>query len=120
MADDRTTRGRPLARRFRPRSQAWGQAGVARQPGPPGARGATPVRTATGIGLVVRGWAFARAVGRGLGPLLFRRLAPETAGTVGFVLRLGTITVAVIVALRIAGIDPSTLAVGGAVTAVVL
>jgi small-conductance mechanosensitive channel len=78
------------------------------------------VRVVTVIVLVILGWAFARAVGRALGPMLFRRLDPGTAGTVGFLIRLATIGLAVLVALRIAGLKPETLAVGGAVTAVVL
>ena len=56
-----------------------------------------------------------------LQPALFRRLEPGTAGTVGFLIRLGTIAIVVIfAALRIAGVKPETLAVGGAFTAVVL
>ena len=55
-----------------------------------------------------------------LGPPLFRRLDPATAGTVGFLVRLVTILVAVIVALRVAGIEARTLALGGAFTAVIL
>jgi small-conductance mechanosensitive channel len=69
--------------------------------------------------LVVVGWIFARAVGRAFGPALFRRLDPGTAGTVGFLIRLATITLALLIALRIAGIEARTLAIGGAVTAVV-
>jgi small-conductance mechanosensitive channel len=65
------------------------------------------------------GWIFARAVGRSLAPALFRRLDPGTAGTVGFLIRLATITLALLVALRIAGLEARTLAIGGAVTAVV-
>jgi len=78
------------------------------------------VRIATVVILVVLGWAFARAIGRALGPMLFRRMDPGTAGTVGFLIRLVTIVIALLVALRIAGLKPETLAVGGAVTAVVL
>jgi small conductance mechanosensitive channel len=69
--------------------------------------------------LVVVGWIFARAVGRAFGPALFRRLDPGTAGTVGFLIRLATITLALLIALRIAGIEARTLAIGGALTAVV-
>ncbi|MBV9213167.1 MAG: mechanosensitive ion channel family protein [Actinobacteria bacterium] len=76
-------------------------------------------RIVTVVVLVIVGWAFARAVGRALAPSLFRRLDPGTAGTVGFLIRLATIALAVLVALRIAGLDPRTLAIGGAVTAVV-
>jgi small conductance mechanosensitive channel len=80
----------------------------------------TPVRIGTVLALVVLGWQFARDVGRSLGPMLFRRLDPGTAGTVGFLIRLTTILVAFVVAGRIAGVDPRTLAVGGAFTAVVV
>jgi small-conductance mechanosensitive channel len=45
---------------------------------------------------------------------------PATAGTVGFVIRLITLALTALVALRIAGLKPQTLAVGGAFTAVVL
>jgi small conductance mechanosensitive channel len=45
---------------------------------------------------------------------------PGTAGTVGFLLRLVTMSVAVLLALRIAGLGPRTLALGGAFTAVVV
>jgi small-conductance mechanosensitive channel len=82
--------------------------------------GGTPVRIATVAALVVLGWALARSLGRGLAPALLGRLEPGTAGTVGFLIRLLTIASMVIVALRIAGLDASTLAVGGAFTAVVL
>jgi small-conductance mechanosensitive channel len=78
------------------------------------------VRIGTVLALMILGWQFARDVGRSLGPMLFRRLDPGTAGTVGFLIRLTTILVAFIVAARIAGLDPRTLAVGGAFTAVVV
>lgn len=80
----------------------------------------TPVRIATVIALVGLGWALARSLGRGLAPALFRRLEPGTAGTLGFMVRLLTVAAMVFVALRIAGLDAETLAVGGALTAVVL
>jgi small-conductance mechanosensitive channel len=79
-----------------------------------------PVRIATVLALVALGWQFARDLGRAAGPTLFRRLDPGTAGTVGFLVRFFTIIVAVLVALRVAGLDPRTLAVGGAFTAVIL
>jgi small-conductance mechanosensitive channel len=78
------------------------------------------IRFLTVVVLVILGWAFARAVGRGLAPMLFKRVDPATAGTIGFLIRLLTITVALLGALRIAGLDARTLAIGGAVTAVVL
>jgi small conductance mechanosensitive channel len=80
----------------------------------------TEARIATVIALMVLGVALARSLGRGLAPALFRRLDPGTAGTVGFLLRLATVLVSLIVALRIAGVQPETLAVGGAFTAVVV
>jgi small-conductance mechanosensitive channel len=80
----------------------------------------TPVRIATVIALVALGWAIARDVGRAAGPTFFRRMDPATAGTVGFLIRLTTIAITLLVALAISGIQPQTLAVGGAFTAVVL
>ena len=62
------------------------------------------------IALVILGWQIARDVGRSLGPLLLRRLDAATAGTVGFLIRLVTMLVAVVVALRVAKLDPRTLA----------
>jgi small conductance mechanosensitive channel len=79
----------------------------------------TPIRVATVIALVILGWAIARDIGRGLGPPLFRRLDPATAGTVGFLIRLVTVALALLVALEVAGIEARTLAVGGAFTAVI-
>ncbi len=80
----------------------------------------TPVQIVTTIVLIVLGWQIARDVGRALGPTLFRRLDPGTAGTVGFLIRLVFVGLAIIVALRVAGLDPRTLAVGGAFTAVIV
>jgi small conductance mechanosensitive channel len=80
----------------------------------------TEVRVATVILLVLLGWSLARSLGRGIGPALYRRLEPGTAGTVGFLVRLLTIVAMTIVALRIAGLKPGALAVGGAFTAVVV
>jgi small conductance mechanosensitive channel len=79
----------------------------------------TPITVVTVIALVILGWAIARDIGRGLGPPLFRRLDPATAGTVGFLIRLLTIILALLVALRVAGIQTRTLALGGAFTAVI-
>ncbi len=79
-----------------------------------------PVRIATVIALMALGWQFARDLGRSFGPTLFRRMDPSTAGTVGFLVRLATIIASLLVALRIAGLDPQTLAVGGAFSAVIL
>ena len=80
----------------------------------------TPVRVATVAALVFLGWALARSLGRGVAPMLFRRLEPGTAGTFAFLIRLVCIAVVIAVALRVAGLRADTLAVGGAFTAVIL
>ena len=132
---------------FKTRSHSWQQAGLARQISQRAARKARrqaavllpllagvlviyklrmdlfgvdlPIRVITVIALLALGWTFARDVGRAAGPALFRRLDPGTAGTVGFLIRLGTIGAALLAAMNIAGLPPRTIAVGGAFTAVV-
>jgi small conductance mechanosensitive channel len=79
-----------------------------------------PVRVGCSIALVALGWWIARDVGRAASPGLFRRLEPATAGTVSFLIRLFFLGIALLVALRTAGLEPRTLAVGGAFTAVVI
>src|SRR4051795_10630423 len=79
-----------------------------------------PVRFACAVALIALGWWFARDVGRAASPALFRRLEPATAGTVSFLIRLLLLGLALLVALRTAGLDPRTLAVGGAFTAVII
>ncbi len=139
----------PIERIFATKSHAWRELGLARQISQQAARrarwevgvlivlfvgvlivyghrrqlfghGDTPVQIVTVIVLVVLGWWVARDAGRALGPILFRRMDPANAGTVGFLIRLVTLAIAILAALQIAGITPRTLAVGGAVTAVVL
>ena len=78
------------------------------------------VRVGTVLVLVIVGAAATHWLGRGLSPRLYRRLDPATAGTVGFIIRLLAMATIVILALRIAGVTASTLAVGGAFTAVLL
>lgn len=80
----------------------------------------TEVRIATVAALVILGLAFARNLGRSTGPALYRRLDPGAAGTVGFLVRLLTMLAIVVVALRVAGLDPRAVAVGGVFTAVIL
>jgi small-conductance mechanosensitive channel len=80
----------------------------------------TGIRVVAALAMVSLGWQFARDVGRALGPTLLRRLDPGTAGTVGFLVRLLTMTAAIALALRIAGIRPQALVLGGAATAVVV
>jgi small-conductance mechanosensitive channel len=79
----------------------------------------TLVTAAVVVALVALGWAIARDIGRSFGPALFRRLEPATAGTVGFLIRLLTVVLALVVAFRVAGIETRTLALGGAFTAVI-
>jgi small conductance mechanosensitive channel len=80
----------------------------------------TPLQIATVIVLVALGWAFSRDVGRAAAPTFFRRMDPATAGTVGFLIRLATILITFLVAFRVLGLSPQTLAVGGGFTAVVV
>src|SRR5829696_3045226 len=143
------SRERALERMLQTRTHAWEEVGLARQLGQRAAKRArrqmlvltpalagvlvayayrdsifgpdldTPVRIVTAVVLVILGWAFARDVGQSIASDLFRRMDPGTAGTVGFLLRLLTIGIVTVAALRIAGLDPRTLAVGGAFTAVI-
>src|SRR5436190_1115580 len=62
-----------------------------------------PVRIASAIILVLLGWAFARAVGRALGPMLLGRMESRTAGTVGFLVRLIAMAMTVLVSGNLAG-----------------
>ena len=79
-----------------------------------------PVRIAAAVLLAVIGWRFARDLGRAMGPRLLARSDPGTASTVGFLVQLLTLVVVTVVALRLVDLDPRAIAVGGAVTAVVL
>ena len=145
----KNSRERALEMMLQTRTHAWEEAGLSRQLGQRAARRArrealvllpllagvlvayayrddlfgrdldTLVRILTAVVLVAIGWALARSLGRAVGPDLMRRMDPGAAGTVGFLLRLVTILAVSIAALRIAGLKPQTLAVGGAFTAVV-
>jgi small-conductance mechanosensitive channel len=79
-----------------------------------------PVRLACSVALVGLGVWFARDVGRAFGPALSRRVDRATAGTIGFIVRLVVLVAAALIALRMAGLTPQQLAVGGAVTAIIL
>ena len=85
-----------------------------------GASTDTPVRIAAVAAILILGWAIARDVGRAAAPTLFRHLDPASAGTVGFLIRLGTLAIALLVALSIAEVSPTTLVAGGAFTAVIV
>jgi small conductance mechanosensitive channel len=80
----------------------------------------TPVRIAAVLALIGLGWAVARDAGKAIGPMLFRRMDPGTAGTVGFLVRLVTVVLTLVVALDIAGLSASSLVAGSAFTAVIL
>ena len=79
-----------------------------------------PVRVATALLLAIVGWRLARDLGRALGPRLLRRFDPGTASTVSFLVQIMTLVVVVVVALRLVELQPGAIALGGAVTAVVL
>jgi small conductance mechanosensitive channel len=80
----------------------------------------TPVRIAAAILLAAVGWRFARDLGRSFGPRLLERFDPGTAATLSFLVQLVTLLVVVIVALRLMDVEARAIAVGGALTAVVL
>lgn len=71
------------------------------------------------IALVVLGWAFSRDLGQAVAPTFFKRMDPATAGTVGFLIRLVAIAITIVLALHIVGLNPGTIAAGGAFTAIV-
>src|SRR5436190_2128343 len=56
----------------------------------------TPIRAITVVALLALGWALARDVGRAVAPMFFRRMDPSTAGTVGFLIRLVTMGIALL------------------------
>jgi small-conductance mechanosensitive channel len=78
------------------------------------------VRIATVVVIVIVGSAAIHWLVQSVSPRLYRRLDPATAGTIGFLIRLLAMAGVVILALRIAGVNGATLAVGGAFTAIVL
>jgi small conductance mechanosensitive channel len=80
----------------------------------------TVIQWGTVIALLLVGWAFARDIGRAAGPTFFRRMDPGTAGTVGFLIRLGTMGITLLIALSVAGVRTGSLVAGSAFTAVVL
>jgi small-conductance mechanosensitive channel len=81
---------------------------------------ATAVQIATVLALLALGWAIARDVGRIAGPTFFRRMDPGTAGTVGFLIRLVTAGIVVLVVLDVAGVSATSIVAGSAFTAVIL
>jgi small conductance mechanosensitive channel len=82
--------------------------------------GQTPVRAATVVLLLALGWALARDIGQAAAPTFFRRMDPSTAGTVGFLIRLVTMGIALLASLWIAHVQPGAIIAGSAFTAVVV
>ncbi len=80
----------------------------------------TPIKVVTVLALLAVGWAIARDIGRVAGPTFFRRMDPGTAGTVGFLVRLVTVGITLLVALEIAGVSAASLVATSAFTAVIL
>jgi small conductance mechanosensitive channel len=78
------------------------------------------IRIAAVALVLILGYGVARALGRALGPTLFRRMDPATAGTVGFLVRLVTGIAVLLFALSIAGLRPETLLAASAFTAVIV
>lgn len=78
-----------------------------------------PVRYGVGLGVLLLGWLLARDFGRSTVPWLFRRLDLATAGVIGFIIRLVLLVATLFFAFAVLGINTRTLAVGGAVFAVV-
>jgi small-conductance mechanosensitive channel len=77
------------------------------------------VKIGVAVVIALLGWRIARDIGRSVMPWLFRRIDPATAGTIGFLIRLAIMIATVLAVLRIIGIRPQALAVGGAVFAVI-
>jgi small conductance mechanosensitive channel len=80
----------------------------------------TAIKIVTVLALLALGWAIARDIGRSAGPTFFRRMDPGTAGTVGFLVRLVTVGITLLVALEIAGVSAASLVATSAFTAVIL
>ena len=79
-----------------------------------------PIRIVAAFVLSGLGWWVARDAGRMVAPSLSKRIDVSNAGTLGFLIRLVLLGVTLLVALRIAGLEARSLALGGAFTAVVL
>jgi len=79
-----------------------------------------PIRIAAAILLAAIGWRLARDIGGAMGPRLLERFDPGTATTISFLVQLLALVVVIVVALRIVDLDPRAIAVGGAVTAIIL
>ncbi|MHB8693507.1 MAG: mechanosensitive ion channel domain-containing protein [Solirubrobacteraceae bacterium] len=79
----------------------------------------TPLQIVAVILFIVLGLALARQAGRALGPPLKKRMEPGVAGTVMFLIRLGTAFFTVLIALSLAGVNAQSLTIGASFTAVI-
>jgi len=79
-----------------------------------------PIRLGAAAALLLLGFGIARDLGRVFAPALFRRMDPGTAGTVGFLIRLFFAVVAMLVALRVAGVTNQNLVPAAAASAVLI
>jgi small conductance mechanosensitive channel len=80
----------------------------------------TPVRIGLAAAFAILSWSLAKNIGQVLQPRFERRLEPGTSGVVGFLVRLVSVAIAVLVSLRLAGLQPSTLVAGAGFTAIVV
>jgi small conductance mechanosensitive channel len=80
----------------------------------------TPIQVVAVLALLALGWAIARDIGRVFGPTFFRRMDPGTAGTVGFLVRLVTVGITLLVTLEILGVSAASLVATSAFTAVIV
>jgi small conductance mechanosensitive channel len=78
-----------------------------------------PVRYGVAVVIAFLGYRLARDLSSSVTPWMFRRMDAATAGTIGFFVRLLLLVITLLVVLSVAGINTGTLAVGGAVFAVV-
>ena len=86
----------------------------------PGDAGTTALQVFVVLALVGLGWQLARDFGRAVAPFLFRRMDAPTAGTTGFLIRLVSLVLVLVVALRFADISVTAIAIGASASAVVI
>jgi len=86
----------------------------------PTSAGTTALQVFVVLALVGLGWQLARDFGRAVSPLLFRRMDSATAGTTGFLIRLVSLVLVLVVALRFADISVTAIAIGASASAVVI
>jgi len=79
----------------------------------------TPLQIGAVIVFIALGMALARQAGKAIGPALKKRMEPGVAGTVGFLIRLVTVFVTVLIALHLAGVNTQSLTIGASFTAVI-